>query len=61
MKKNDSPRYGEWYSQDVDTVVQVLDTNLQTGLTDEQIRERNAQFGENELPKKRKNLLLSVF
>ncbi|MCD7916299.1 MAG: cation-transporting P-type ATPase [Tannerellaceae bacterium] len=54
MKKNDSPRYGEWYSQDVDTVVQVLDTNLQTGLTDEQIRERNAQFGENELPKKKK-------
>jgi len=54
MKEDYSPQNGDWYSQDIKTVVEELETDLHTGLSEEQVRERTERFGENGPPKKKK-------
>jgi Ca2+-transporting ATPase len=42
-----------WHSQSVDEIIQRLETDISTGLSDEQVKSRRGQFGLNQItPKK---------
>ena len=50
-----------WFSKTIDEVAQELDTNIETGLTDNQVEIAMQKFGKNELQEKKKKSLLQKF
>ncbi len=52
MENERSPSAAPWYAIEAETVLDQLDVHSQEGLTDEQVRERRARFGPNELVEK---------
>ena len=50
-----------WFLKTVEETTKELDTNLENGLTNEQIQERQEEYGLNELKKKKKKNLFQKF
>lgn len=50
-----------WFNQNEDEITAKLKTNIQTGLNDEQVKEKRNEFGLNELQAKKKKSLLVKF
>ncbi len=54
-KKTQQP----WFAIDIEQVTKDLDTDISSGLSDEIVKERIAEYGENRLPeKKKKNIII---
>ena len=50
-----------WFNQTISETEQVLETNLKTGLTPEQVKERQEKYGLNELKEQKKKSLFQKF
>ena len=50
-----------WFNQTISEVEQNLDTNLKSGLTPEQVKERQEKYGLNELKEQKKKSLFQKF
>ena len=50
-----------WFNQTISETAQVLETNLKTGLTPEQVKERQEKYGLNELKEQKKKSLFQKF
>ena len=50
-----------WYHKDIQNIVKELNTNLQQGLTEENVKDAREKFGANELKAKKKKSLLVKF
>ncbi|MCC8144178.1 MAG: HAD-IC family P-type ATPase [Tannerellaceae bacterium] len=55
------PEKKEWYTLSNTSVVEQLQSNPDTGLTEAEARRRNEQYGKNELPKKKKQSVVIRF
>ena len=50
-----------WFNQTISEAEQALETNLKTGLTSEQVKERQEKYGLNELKEQKKKSLFQKF
>ena len=50
----------ENYQKDLKTIIEELKTNTKTGLTTEEVRKRQEQYGLNELKQKKKKTILKM-
>ena len=50
-----------WFNQTISEAEQFLETNLKTGLTSEQVKERQERYGLNELKEQKKKSLFQKF
>lgn len=54
LPKMTDPTETPWYTISAEQVAQQCNTNIETGLTEEEVKKRLQQFGKNELAKKAK-------
>ena len=50
-----------WFNKDINTVEKELKTNMQTGLTQEEVKKRIEKYGLNELKAKKKKSIIQKF
>ena len=49
-----------WFNQTISEAEKALETNLKTGLTTEQVKERQEKYGLNELKEQKKKRILQL-
>ena len=50
-----------WFNKKVEDVEKELHTNIETGLTDEEVKQRREKYGLNQLKEKKKKSMLKRF
>ena len=50
-----------WFNQETKNVIEKLNSNLEKGLTEEQVKQAREKYGYNELEAKKKKTLLVKF
>lgn len=54
MDTNKAERAEKWYAKDMESIIQYLDSDLEKGLSDKVAGQHLEEYGENELPQKKK-------